>query len=158
MKSSTNSVHGDKIVDDTSVFEIEDSEGQSLQVRVGSVFYGDKGQHKEFGIWINYQEKRLESTLLGPVLVSRDTFKALINHIDDRFGDKDAKAEKAEIAAADKTKLFEENERLKRTIVNLRNAFKSVNDILAATRMEALTEIVMKKRERQAKQEGLWQS
>lgn len=55
---------------------VVESENQGLRVRVGSVFRGNEGSDN-LGIWINYQEKHMESELEGPLLLSPETWRAL---------------------------------------------------------------------------------
>jgi len=75
-KAPRSAVHGDVYENDGSMITIDDSEGQRLWVRVGSVFDGSK-THKQPGIWINYQEKALESPMTGPVLLSSSVWRRL---------------------------------------------------------------------------------
>ena len=87
--------HGDTFEDDGISFNIEESEGQRLWVRVGQVFYDAKagkpgftkdGAHEEYGIWLNIMgpsdDKEMYDHLL---LISKDTFEALVKHVRRRF-------------------------------------------------------------------------
>ena len=86
-------VHGDLYEKDGSMITIDDSECQRLWVRVGPVFGGSK-IHKQFGLWINYQEKILESPMTGPVLISPSTWRRMKKDIDIVFEGFDGRKKK----------------------------------------------------------------
>jgi len=67
------------VKDDGTVFSIVDSEGQLLEFRVGPVFFKDHAEHN--AIWISYQEYHMDSDLIGPVLISLETFKKLVEYV-----------------------------------------------------------------------------
>jgi len=58
---------------------------QALWVRVGPVF--DNGNERdEPGIWINYQESYLDSSLTGPVLLTPRAWQQLVELVAKRLG------------------------------------------------------------------------
>jgi hypothetical protein len=69
-------VHGDLFEDDGTMITVDESEDQRLWIRVGPVFHGSK-MHKQPGIWIEYQEKSMQSNLRGPVLLSPSVWRRL---------------------------------------------------------------------------------
>ena len=83
-------VHGDLYENDMPMLTVDDSEGQRLWVRVGPVFNGSK-IHKQYGLWINYQPKSMESALQGPVLISPSTWRRMKRDIDAMFEGRDGR-------------------------------------------------------------------
>ena len=65
--------------DDETIFSVVDSEGQLLEFRVGPVFFEDKTEPN--ALWISYQEHHQQSDMVGPVLLSLDTFKKLVEYV-----------------------------------------------------------------------------
>lgn len=72
---------GDWSEDDGTIMTIDDSEGQRLWLRVGPVFTKG-GVSKVPGIWIEYQEKSLNTPMQGPVLLSPSTWEKMKKYID----------------------------------------------------------------------------
>ena len=66
------------------VVAIEESGSQALYVRVGSVWDDDE-RRREPGIWVEYQAEYMNSALCGPLLFSRQTWRALNKEIERRF-------------------------------------------------------------------------
>lgn len=73
-----------EVEDYNSEIEVTDSENQLLQFRVGQVFF-NKGQRTQIGLWIWYQEKKLNSKLKGPVLMDKDSWDQVKKYIDKKF-------------------------------------------------------------------------
>ena len=65
------------------VIAIEESGSQALYVRVGSVW--DDQPRREAGVWVEYQAEYLNSALYGPLLFSRQTWRALNREVARRF-------------------------------------------------------------------------
>jgi len=57
-------------------------ESQSLTFRVGPVF-GHPSMDK--GLWIEYQEKHMNSPVVGPVLMSKEDWESVRSFIDKKF-------------------------------------------------------------------------
>lgn len=57
---------------------------QALWVRVGPVFHEDE-KDEEPGIWICYQNKHMSSNLLGPILLTPETWRTLDRAVRERL-------------------------------------------------------------------------
>jgi hypothetical protein len=75
--------------------EAADSTGhrQALHVRVGPVFYGDSNPAKNPGVWIEYQEEHMKSSLTGPVLLTPAVWRELVHVVEMMLQDKEEEAE-----------------------------------------------------------------
>ena len=72
--------HGDAITDISTVLDIVDSEDQKLEIRVGSVYYGNIAD-EELGIWICYQRRDGRTPMVGPVLISPRNWKIISKYV-----------------------------------------------------------------------------
>jgi hypothetical protein len=77
--------HGDTIIGIDTTFEIRDSEGQYLEIRVGPVFKADDKMDRQPAIWISYQVEYGKSELLGPVLISPVVWKKISAYVESRI-------------------------------------------------------------------------
>lgn len=72
---------GDHWVDDGTGFEVVDSAGQHLFFRVGMVFTdGSNKPDRTPGVWIDYQEHYMNSPITGCLLLSPETFEAIVKY------------------------------------------------------------------------------
>ena len=58
---------------------------QSLGFRVGPVFETDSDEPTRQGLWIEYQERYMDSPMVGPVLLSREEWIHIRDFIDAKF-------------------------------------------------------------------------
>jgi hypothetical protein len=79
---------GDRIVEDGTIMQIVESEGQMVGVRVGSVFRKD-GEAKEPGIWIEFQELYMHSPMHGPLLLSKSTWRELNEYVESALAEEE---------------------------------------------------------------------
>lgn len=64
----------------TIAIAIEEDDVQALWVRVGPVYFNHE-IYDEPGIWIEYQERYMDSDLRGPVLISAETWDELDKYV-----------------------------------------------------------------------------
>jgi hypothetical protein len=68
------------------VFAVEEAQiPQSLFVRVGPVYDDDNIPRREPGVWIEYMPEYNNSTYMGPLLLSPQTWHELVSAVNSRL-------------------------------------------------------------------------